>query len=402
MIKGISLTEAENFIFVTVGITSIIVLALFCIVLIFLVVKTYIRRKVDIAIFADVPASMQADKIFINCVNLKWHQEFWDINEKKLSLYAMGMPMPVKFYRVPEIPNGYKIEFTEVLSNKQVLALTGAIKYNRFTMSNDGGETTARVNSIKDTEAKKITAKLQKSITKNEDYVVEEVIEKIKTSMKYSYIRNEIFDDGVIAHIDEDKATTTTLRYQVIIPEGHKLFDDGFAKENMRFFHSYNGKLYPLEAEFLNQVKDLYEYEIINLEPATIYAGLSVTIDGGKNIFPSSTLYGITREEDGGYPDAANAALGKPKSEKGVKPLWKITKNTSIKDKKIMKLTCDVLVKKHFEDEHPDDFLPISKVVFAYKYYDWIPFSLEELENEITEEVDKLEASKEIKKTTDK
>ncbi len=388
--KQHALLATSGFIAIAITILVIVYVALW-------ISRIYIRRYVAIAVFADITSSMEENKFFMNCVNVNKHDAYWNINENKLSLYAMGTKLPARFYKVPEIPNGYRIEFTEELNNKQVIALTGALKYNQFVLSNDDGETTVKINSIKDRDVKRVVTGLNKTITKHEDYEIEDVIKKMKGSMKYSYIKNEVIHDGVIANIDEDKATTNSLRYQAAIPEGNKVFDLGFNEKTIKFYHSYNGKLYELESVFLNKVKSLYEWEFINLEPGTIYAGISVSFDGGKFIFPSSTLYGITREEDGGYPDVTNALLGKPKNEKESHPMWKPTDATTLKEKKIMKLTCDVLVKKHFEDEHPDEFLPLDKAEFAYQYYNWIPFKLEELKKEIAQLKD--EQNEEIKAT---
>ncbi len=367
------------YVFGVIGIVlSILLLAYFA----FYFIKTYLMRNVDIALFADIPLSMKEDRIYINCVNVDKHARYWEGNERDLKLIAMGMPMPTRFFRVPEIPNGYRIEFTKPLSNKEVLALSGSVKYNRFEMAR-GDDSKIKINSINDDEAKRLITKMQKGAKKNEGYLKEELIRKIHNSIKYAYIENELRDDGIVSYVDEDKATNNSFRFQAIIPDTDPLIQGGFEPEKLSLYHVYHGKLHRLETNFLNKAGDLYEWEAEGLEHGCVYAGLTVSPDGGKTFIPSSALYGTTREDDGQFPDVSNAQLGKPTTKDKALPLWKYDEKDDITERKIMKKTCDILVKKHFEEEHPEDFLPIDKVGYAYKYYEWIPFDFEKVNTEL-------------------
>ncbi len=379
--------KMENqFLWVTLGIVGIILSVGLILYFLYKFVRVYLKRNVDIAIFADIPLSMKEDRIFINCINMDKHREYWEGNESNLQLYGMGMIMPTRFYRVPEIPNGYRIEFTRPLSNKETLALTGSVKYNRFVMSKDNGETTIKINSINDDEAKRAISKMQKGIEKDVDYLKKEIIRKIHNSIKYSYVENELREDGIVSYVDEVKATVDSFRFQAIIPKDNELITNGFNPEELSLYHIYHGKMYRLETKFLNKASDLFEWEVIGLEAGTVYAGLTVSTDAGKTFIPSSSLYATTREEDGQFPDVSNAILGKPTTDDKPLPMWKYDKSLSTNEKKIMKKSCDILVKKHFEEKQPEDFLPLNKVQYAYEYYEWIPFKLEELEKELEKE----------------
>ncbi len=340
--------------------------------------REYYYSHYKIATYADVALTMRNNAIHINCINVNKYPELWNSHESDLELYAMGNLIPTVFFKSPDVPNGFKIAYSSTLTNQQVLSLMAAIKYNRFEISNDSGENRVAIKSISDKRVKAITQKLQKLNAKVDTIQRDEVLSKIKDSVKYDFIGNDIANDRIVSHVDEDKSSSNFLRYQAIIHDEHEVFNKGFAPEATKFYYVYYGKLYEFKTRFVSKIENLYEWELYDLEPNSIYVGFSHSVDGGKTILPSTSLYGITKTEDGVLHDVSNSNLGKPKEDQKGFKLWTFDEAKGYMDESLTKKTIDVIVKKHYEDENPEAYIGIQRVDQVYDHYDWLPCSLED------------------------
>lgn len=336
-------------------------------------IDQYIKAHIKIATYVDIPLSMKNNTIYINCINVKRYPDLWEAHESDLKIYAMGMVIPSIFFKSSDVPNGYKIAYSSTLSNIEVMSLMAAVKYNKFELSADDGVTKYPINSIDDKAAKKIANKLHALNSNVDQMQKDEILSKIKDSVKYQFIKNEINNDRIISHVDEAKTKSDMLRYQAIIPDEHEVFDKGFAPSATKFYYTYYGKLYEFDVRFVGKVENLYEWELYNLEPGRIYAGFSHSVDGGKTILPSTSLYGITKNENGILPEVSDALLGKPPKDKEPHDIWSLEDGVGYMDVNLFKKTCDILVKKHHEDQFEEDYVSINRVNEFYQSYDWLP-----------------------------
>ncbi len=341
-------------------------------VIVWYYVDMYLSTHKTISTYADIPLSMKNNAIYINCVNLDKYPELWEAHESDLSIYAMGMKIPSIFFKSPDVPSGYKIAYSSTLTNQQILSLMAAVKYSKFEISSDDGHTRFPIKPISDKAAKKVAARLHDAHANLSEKQKEEVLQKIKESAGVANL-NALKGDRILSHVNEGKTTSTTMRYQAIIPDNHPIHENGFTPESMRYYYSYFGKLYQFDMTFVSRVENLYEWELRNLQPNSIYVGFSHSIDGGKTLFPSTSMYGITKNEDGSSSDISNANLGVPPEGATEYPMWTFDAATSYMDIALIKKTCDVIVKKHHEHEFEDDYVAMTRVDEFYSRYEWVP-----------------------------
>ncbi len=343
------------------------------------VINDYLNVNYRMALYADIPYSMKEGIVHLNFINVKNFPQFWDVHEDNLKLYAMGTEIKnVKFLRTPDVPNGLKIRYPENFTHMEFLALSGAVKYNRFEISPDGGVTKKQINSVKDNISNKIKMKLTENSGKTMDLIVSELKSDILKSDKYYYLTHEEHygkEDalGVMSHFNEGKTTPTSLRYQLLLPDDHPAHAAGFdpLSSKTQFFYIYDGYMYELKIKFLEQIENFYEWDFIDLEPGKVYPAVSYTVNG-KHYSPSTALYGITRNADGTLPTIDEAQIAVP--PKGAKkyPMW--TEETSIKymGEHLTKINYDVIAKKHYEYDDEIGFVSLQEAHTVYENYPWL------------------------------
>lgn len=364
-------------------ITLLIVLLMALGAVVYYFINEWLNINVRMAVYADMAASLKNESIFLNFVNVSKNIDFWNAHEADLKLYAMGTPIEAVFYRSPDVPNGYKIAYATSLSNIEVLSLIGAVKYNKFEVSWNGGATRVKVNSIKDSVAKKVSKKMQSMKTNSADFLKEEILKSISEADKQFYLEEKKAEgDRVISHINESKTTSTSVRFQAIIPPTHPMFKIGFnaGGPNTKFYYTYNNRCYEMNSIYLGQVENLYQWDFIDLEPNTIYAGLSFSINEQRVIIPSTSLYAITKEEgenNSRFPTIDDANLGKPKfKHEESYEMWSEKDALEYLGENLLRRLCDILIKKHHEDEFEDEYISLNNVEPFYEEHPWLSFGL--------------------------
>ncbi len=352
-----------------IAISLILLLIIILIIFLVLIGKgiTAYRQYFAMGLYFDGQESFKSGELVMNWVHVNKHKKFWAAHEDNLRLFANGREISAIFRRDDEVEKGYRIIVVEDSNDKRaVLSLMAASKFNKFQigLKNDEPE---KVNVIKDAKAAKISKKLAK---RGSGVSYEETRNAALKNIKEQYGKEVLkgIDKKLVSLINRSKSTQTSMRYQVLFPEAHPLvkkFDPH--SKNIGFFHIYNGKAYKLEYRFIGKYGSLFEFDLIGLDPGTIYVGLSVTIDGGKTVIPSSALYGITKDENDVVPSKSAAKLGKPKKgAKGV-AIWPKEQGYEYIGKEATDRTFDIMVKKHYEDEHPEFTLSADR---AYEYYE--------------------------------
>ncbi len=337
----------------------------------YILVNRYLVIHKRLALYGDIKKSVETKRIHLILDNVENKPELWNAHEDDLTLVSMGSTIPAAFVRASDGTKRYEIVYGEKLSHLEILSLVGGVKYNKMFISNDGGETLFHANSVSDKTAKSIYGK-NNEITDHTKELRKEILSEIKESDKFFYVNHEFDNDEVISHIHEGKTTSHTMRYQAIISDDNEVFDMGFTPETIKFYHVYDGYCYEMESKFIGKFDHLYEWDLINLHEFSAYVGFSFSIDGGKTILPSTSLYGVTRDEDGILPVVAEANLAKPKP--GVKPhkMWNEKQAIEYIGKELTEKTYNIIVKKHYEEEHTDVFIPLHTIKQFYQDITWL------------------------------
>ncbi len=346
----------------------------------YILVKKIISSK-RLLIYGDAVTSVREQVLFYNIANVRKNKQFWNSDLKKIKIYAMGLEISSVAFKTDDYPNGIKVMFSGMMNSaKEILHLIGSIKYDLWEISFDGGVTRKRlyqIHSIADTRHAKHRA--HENGWNQGDKQQREFLREFYKSTANSAVKNNISTNGgLLAHINEAKTTTTTMRYQILIPSNvylSKALTD--EPEQASFYYIYNGDSYRLESKFVDKVGNLFEYDIIGLQPGTIYTGFSSSINDGKMIIPSSSLYGITKNEDGELPTIDEAILGKPIGEQQKFPMPHIEVSTKYLGEDLKNKFYDVIVKKHYEDMYEDEFVSLNRVQEFYQDFDWLEGSTE-------------------------
>ncbi len=350
-------------------------------------IDLYFDTHYRMGVYADIPTSLKNQAIYLDFVNVKRYPEFWNVHEDQLELYAMGSKINAVFYKSSDVPNGYKIAYSSTLSNVEILSMIESMQFSTFEISIDGGLTRTHINSIRNKAVERIAKKMEEEQLELNEKNKKEILNKIKQSGKVDTTEEIIDSARVIAHINEGRTTGTTMRYQVIIPPAHDVIENGlFDPENgkdIKMYYVYEGHCYELKTKFIGKIDNLYEWDILELSPGKIYAGLTFSWDGGKTLKPSSALYGITKNKHGELPTIDDSELAKPKAGEKAIEMWDEETSVEHMGHNLTHKTYAILVKKHFEDEYTEEYLALNRTHDYYDDYDWLRLSQETIESHI-------------------
>lgn len=373
----------------TVAITTIVIFILLAIVyLIYRIVIGQINGKYRIGIFIDMNLSVKKQTLYLNVVNAHRNKELWDASEDVIKLYAAGKEINVVIYKDPKLPGGYKLVCPTLHGSLETISMLNAVKYNTFEMSSDGGYTRIKIHSIDDNLAKKISkwSEAQKTEISQQQRI--DMIHEIAKSEKSTNIDSDFSGQRIISHVPEEFSTPTSFRFQALIHWDHPLITKlGFDpdKKISKVYFVHNGDCYLIDCSYIGKKETLYEWDIIGLKPGTIYAGLSFSIDGGKTLFPSSALYGITRNEDGSMPTFEEAKLATSEEGDTKYPFWNSPTSIQYMGENLTKKTFSIIIKKHYEHDNPEEYLSISNAYNFDAGYDWIDKALNPTDETVTE-----------------
>ncbi len=362
----------------------IIILLLFIIVVmatIFLVIRWIIwwNKHMRLSLYYDGSASFNQGELIINLLHVNKYPKLWNAHEQDLILIAAGRSLDATFKKDDSLHNGYRIYVTEDTASKRtVLSIMSASKYNQYSIGIKGDHETYHATVLSDQKAKKITRMIAQTDLETYNKTRETILSDIAQKVDKDYGKNsfEKTSNTLVASISDTKTTTTSLRYQVLFPKDSSLLkqyklDDlnaDEARKRLKFYYIYHGELYEFEWNFIGKYGSLYEFDFINLEPSSIYVGITTSLDGGKNMRPSSSLYGVTRETDGTFPSKTDAHLGRPTNPKANSyPIWTEDDARNNLDEKALSRLYDIVTKKHYEDENIDNFMPLQR---AHEYYE--------------------------------
>ncbi len=331
----------------------------------------YAKKHFALAIFMDGELSMDESEIVFNLINVKHKKKLWDSYEGNLVLYAAGKKIDAIFKRSTELHNGYKIYITEDFNDKDtILSLLNSTKYNKFSVGLYKDHHRYHVTEVPDHKISKLVAKLDRTDAEHYEDVVHEIVDHLDDE----HIEERIFDsiEGFISGINRRKSTDKTLRYQAIVPHDHSLNHDLFFEENdVSFWHVFEGKLYELKYEFVNRFGSLIEVDLVGLKPGTAYVGLTMSFDKGKTFVPSSTVYGVTRDEDGVIPNLTNAKLGGKTTGAKSAEMWDEQTCIANVGERLSSYHKRVITKSHYEndDQNKGKIISLHNADQQYKRY---------------------------------
>lgn len=361
-------------------ITVVIAVPLILILLIILFIgwtrKLY-KNKIALGMYLDVNETTGTKEIVYDLVHVKHIHDLWNAHEDSLVLIAGGVEVEAIFRRAHSNMTGYKMYVNLPVDDGVAMAsLFNAIKYNTFYLysSETKKEHHYHINILEDKKVHKLQTKLSKLSQNTPEQAKQELLEALAERREYSVDEDENYRS--ISTINRAKSTSTTLRYQVLYSEdhwSHEAFEPD--SKNQKMYYIVNGKAYELEYKFVSHVGPMYEYDIVNLEPGTIYAGLSLSQDNGKTILPSSSMYGITKNEDGKIPSKTEAKLPTPKKTDKAHQMWTLEAGIERIGEETTIRSLDILHKKHQEEFNGAGKISADKAFEKYRsefYDEWV------------------------------
>ncbi len=330
------------------------------------------KEHMSLSFYYDGEESFNRGELIFNLLHANRYPKIWEAHEEDLILIASGKVLDAKFRKTSSVHKGYRITVSDDTSQKlNALSIISASKYNKYYVGVKGWDDMYHTQVVSDHKAKKIM-----NLTKIDEFELYEQSKdslhkevSARTKVTLSKREKEIKVGHIVSSVSDSKSTDKTIRYQILLPHDHELEqqlldDDG----SVRFYHIYKGRAYRIEHKLIGEYGTMFEYDLINLNPSTIYVGLSVSLDGGKTIYPSASLFGTTKSIDGTNVSKTDAELGKPKNLKVESlPIWcKKVLNENL-NKKQADTMIAIMIKKHYEDEHDEGFIPAS---LTHQYYD--------------------------------
>lgn len=351
--------------------TLLLVLGQLVALLVVLIIKK-VKDNRTITIYGDVRNSLKEEVLFYIIQNAVMHEDLWKASVHDIKLFAAGVEIPSRAFKSADIPRGIRIAVVGLMNSPlDVIYVAGAVKYGLWEISYDGGTTRIPVKQISDKNNKKMAkiraVQLGYTSSKGKGRISDLEIDPNALSLKSNPVH------GLVAHVNEGKSTQSTLRYQIIVPDEHsikKIIDED--PHAATFWHVHDGKLHELQCKFIENTGSMYEWDIIGLEPGSIYVGLSTGVFGGKVVLPSSALYGITKTEDGTVQTIDDSKLGRPVSGAKSRDIWSSKLLDGYLGPQLRAKMHAIIIKKHFEREHPEAFLSITRAHDQIDDYSWV------------------------------
>ncbi len=280
---------------------SLVTILLIIILFIIYGINSWWQRHISLTVFAH-PDSMPSEKIILRIRNGIRHKGFWNAHPDEMKLYAQGEELEAMFLRdldgYGEPTGDFRVVLTNVVGNfRKVMFLTAAIKYNAFEVSWDEGGHVYKLNSVKDKKVLRVLGREQES--DKEKY--EKLLKKYAKDKGHgrAVSRAKQSHASAVFLINRYDSTPTSMRYEAVIPAGHPLTSDiDTLKKKLKLYYQIDDKLYPFKLVFLGNEGPVYKWDIVDLQPGTIYPGIHWTLDGEK-LAPSLSNFGKTKDENG-------------------------------------------------------------------------------------------------------
>lgn len=357
------------------GITLLIVdiLAIVLYILITRLRKKYVRTNLLVA-SADTKRTVEEERYVINVFNADKNDAIWNCSETELRWHAMDYVVDgATFERNPDIPGSLSVSLPKEKTFQTELMITLSVKYNNIKISIAGYDNEYKVLSIPDSELEK-AKKLTYRRVGDSSHNLHEMFQDFEHSDKYFRFNAKELSEtskGAHVHINESKSTTKSLRYQMILPKDYR-DKVGFIPEEYKIFYVFEGNTYEFETKFLGNQDDFYEWDLINLEPNTTYCGMSYSSNYDTNIRPSQTFYGITKDYNGDVPNLDGANIAKPLPTHKKHRMWTEQEAIVTFGEKWTKLQYEIITKKHFELESPENYVRVQEAERYFDKYPWL------------------------------
>ncbi len=326
----------------------------------------------------DSDLSVHNEQIYFNIFNVNKCPEIFEADPKDLIFYAADTKVRARAFKDADVFNGLRVVAEKDLTNMEWITWFSAVLHNRLHVSPDKGKTAYSIKLNPDEENEASLIKMKQTVN-NESHKLTNIFwDKLEGSTK-----NKLFNlktsyeelGGVIGYVADDLATKNSFRFQLIFPHDHPrkaAFNPG--QIATKFYHQYNGHLYELHTKFIGAVGEFYEWDITGLTPGKVYVGLSFSTDGGNNILPSTGLFGTTLNDDGELPLLDEAEMAIPPKEFGLKKhkMWSEELAKKFMGEELTKTTYNIIVKKQYEYENEDSYVPVANVKEYYENYPWL------------------------------
>lgn len=352
-------------------ITSIIAITILLLIGVYFgykAIECYLERKNKLSMWLDKNESMKNGKIIFNLMNVDKYDLIFNSHEDELVLYAAGMPLKTKFRRDSSFRNSYKIYLEENIdTNVKLFKYSVALKMEEFSIGISGSSETFPVKQIRDSRLDVFSRK--NKLSPEELYEANKKYILSLFSNEKDRIAAESSPSGNVILINKNKTTSTSIRYKVLLrPDDIFIRGVKDLKTEFNMYYIYDGKVYPMKTRFISQSGTLVEFDLYDLEPSTIYVGLSFSPDG-KTLIPSAALYATTRDEDGDIVPKTEAKLAKGNGPDLGLEMFDLERGREALGDLSFKRSLDVLVKKHYEDEVADAYIIADRAHTLYDEY---------------------------------
>ncbi len=352
-------------------ITSIIAITILLLIGVYFgykAIECYLERENKLSMWLDKNESMKNGKIIFNLMNVDKYDLIFNSHEDELVLYAAGMPLKTKFRRDSSFRNSYKIYLEENIdTNVKLFKYSVALKMEEFSIGISGSSETFPVKQIRDSRLDVFSRK--NKLSPEELYEANKKYILSLFSNEKDRIAAESSPSGNVILINKNKTTSTSIRYKVLLrPDDIFIRGVKDLKTEFNMYYIYDGKVYPMKTRFISQSGTLVEFDLYDLEPSTIYVGLSFSPDG-KTLIPSAALYATTRDEDGDIVPKTEAKLAKGNGPDLGLEMFDLERGREALGDLSFKRSLDVLVKKHYEDEVADAYIIADRAHTLYDEY---------------------------------
>lgn len=368
--------EILAFILITIDVVAIL--------LFFLIIwaKKLHRRNNLIVARIDEYESVKQQRFIITLYNAYKFNSVWGVNLANLSFYLSDHKLDgATFEKHPTISGAFRLKLPSELDHETSFKIAISMRANSFNISPDNGQHLVKVITIPSKEISKIKERVENG--DKSEALKQSLFEDYKNSDKqfrFNYADLIDFKKGTHVHLNESQSTTTTIRYQHLIPDEYLKTID-FEPEKVGIYHVFEGHLYKFEMVYLGRQGDLYEWDLINLQPNTAYVGISLNSAHNPLIRPSKAFYGITKSEDGSAPNLDGSQIAKPNENMKKFKMWTKEIAEEAIGESLTNLQYKIIAKKHHEYHNEDSFIFVDRADQIFNEFPWLE-NVKELDEE--------------------
>ncbi len=334
----------------------------------------YYRRNYMLIFQTDRMATEQHLKLVGTLYNVDKFSVLFGSHEKNLRFYYGENKIEgVTFEKHPSIRNALRVTWSAEDAFKTEMTKSYGRSSFPYKVSPDKGETLISVITLSDKEIKK-KKKVYANKSHEEAKLKKSLFLDYKNSDKhfhFDYAKLVDIKKGTHMHINERKSTSTSLRFQMIIPDEYAK-KVGLEPESVKLYYVFDGYLYEMETVFLRKVNEFYQWDVINLQPNTAYVGLSISSSHNPIIRPNKAFYGTTKDEEGHVDGIDSSQIAAPDASYIKHKMWDEKIAIEALGEDLAKLQYDIIAKKHHEFHNSNAFVPIKKAETVYKEFPWL------------------------------